>query len=68
MERITIKVGGMSCEHCVKAVTDAVGALDGVAGVSVGLDSGSAVVDYDPGVTAPGRIRAAIEEEGYVAT
>ncbi len=37
MEKAVLHVEGMSCQHCVKAITKAVGGLPGVAGVSVDL-------------------------------
>ena len=67
MEKIMIKVTGMSCQHCVNAVSGAVLALDGVAGVTVDLDGGTAAVDYDASKVALADIKAAIEEEGYEA-
>ncbi|MHC1743462.1 MAG: heavy-metal-associated domain-containing protein [Syntrophobacteraceae bacterium] len=36
----TIKVKGMSCQHCVKAVTKALGGLEGVTDVKVDLMAG----------------------------
>ena len=45
MERITVK--GMRCQHCVKSVTQALEALDGVGNVKVDLASG--VVTYETG-------------------
>ena len=33
----TYKVTGMSCEHCVNAVTGGLNSLDGVSGVSIDL-------------------------------
>lgn len=65
MENVTLKVGGMSCEHCVKAVTNAVGSLPGVASVLVSLKTGTADVKYDPAEVTLGAIKAAITEEGY---
>jgi copper chaperone len=43
MEKTVIKVDGMSCEHCVKAVTKATTALDSVKGVTVDLKRGYGV-------------------------
>ena len=37
MEKTIIKVEGMSCEHCVKAVTNAVNSVTGIGSVSVDL-------------------------------
>jgi len=33
-------VTGMTCDHCVHAVTEEIGALDGVSDVTVDLDAG----------------------------
>lgn len=38
----TIKIKGMSCSHCVKAVTKALEAVDGVDHVIVALEKGEA--------------------------
>ncbi len=65
MEKTTLKVDGMSCEHCVKAVTGAVGALPGVTKVAVDLAAKTVTVEYDPGKTTLDSINAEIEEQGY---
>jgi copper chaperone len=57
-----IVVSGMSCAHCVKAVTQAVQALDPEARVQVDLPSGQVTVDT---VLDRAQVRAAITEEGY---
>lgn len=62
-----IAVRGMSCKHCVKAVTDAVKALDGVKKVKVSLENNSATVEYDDQKTGADAIKAAIREQGYEA-
>ena len=56
------KVQGMTCGHCVKAVTQAIQLLDRAAAVSVELDSGKVVVDS---TLARERLAEAIREEGY---
>ena len=65
MEKITIKVDGMSCEHCVKSVTSAVSALSGVSGVQVDLKSGIVSLEHDPAAAPLGTIKAAIEDQGF---
>jgi copper chaperone len=40
MTSTTYQVTGMTCEHCVRAVADEVGSLDGVTAVSVDLVTG----------------------------
>jgi copper chaperone CopZ len=63
MDRITMNIDGMSCGHCVRAVTKA---LESVAGVQVEqVDLGTATVRYDPDATSPTRIAEAVEDEGY---
>ena len=65
MVNIVLNVDGMSCEHCVKAVHDAVVALPGVGSVAVDLEAGTAAVEHDPAACPLDKIKAAIEEEGF---
>ena len=65
MEKSVIMVEGMSCSHCVQAVTKAVGALPGIGGVDVELKTGAVTVEHDPGITDVTKIKAAIEDQGY---
>jgi copper chaperone len=60
-------VTGMTCEHCVRSVTEEVTAIDGVTGVSVDLPTGQVTVtsDAEPGADT---VRAAVEEAGYQLT
>lgn len=57
-------VVGMSCEHCVRAVREEVGALDGVAAVDVDLATGRLAVTEERDV-ADDAVRAAVAEAGY---
>ena len=60
----TLGVVGMSCEHCVNAVTEELSRLDGVNDVVVDLASGRVAVTSDaPLDTAD--VNAAIDEAGY---
>jgi copper chaperone len=65
MNKETIKVEGMSCEHCVKAVTKAVNALPGIGSVEVDLKSGTVSVEHDPSQSTLDKIKFEIEEQGY---
>ncbi|MHC5349377.1 heavy-metal-associated domain-containing protein [Metapseudomonas furukawaii] len=58
------KVQGMSCGHCVRAITQAVQALDPAAEVQVDLASGEVRVSSR---LADGQVLEAIREEGYAA-
>lgn len=55
---------GMSCQHCVAAVTEEVGAIAGVTDVRVDLATGrlrvTSVVPLDGSA-----VRAAVDEAGY---
>jgi len=63
MERTTMQISGMSCGHCVGAVTQALKGLDGVEVEQVTI--GSATVAYDPARTSPTQLAEAVEEAGY---
>jgi copper chaperone len=41
----TIKIKGMSCNHCVMAVTKALSGIDGIGNVKVDLAKGEATFD-----------------------
>ena len=58
-------VTGMTCEHCVAAVTAEVGALPGVDGVRVELATGLLRV-AGPGALDRAAVAAAVDEAGYV--
>ncbi len=59
----TYSVTGMTCAHCVAAVSEEVGAVAGVRGVEVHLASGRMLVHGD-GVSDT-EVRAAVAEAGY---
>ena len=63
MDRIKLKIDGMSCGHCVSAVDKALKAVNGVQVEQVAI--GSATVSYDPATTSTEKITRAIEDEGY---
>jgi copper chaperone len=60
----SIKIKGMSCQHCVMAVIKALAALDGVKDVNVDLKSGVATYEEIKAV-APEVVAAAIKKAGY---
>jgi len=57
-------VVGMTCGHCVSAVTEEVSSVPGVTAVDVDLASGGLTVTSDAPV-AEAAVRAAVEEAGY---
>ena len=64
MSTDTWTVTGMTCDHCVRAVTTEVGAIDGVTDVDVDLTTGRVTVISDSPV-ATDDVRDAVEEAGY---
>ncbi|HSJ23232.1 MAG TPA: cation transporter [Longimicrobiales bacterium] len=67
MASATLKVTGMTCQHCVAAVKGALESADGVSRASVDLDDGRARVEYDESRTSPRELASVVAEEGYEA-
>lgn len=65
MEHLKLAIRGMTCEHCARAVRQALSAA-GAAKADVSV--GAAEVDYDPARVTPQDLMRAIEEEGYAAS
>lgn len=59
-----LKISGMTCGHCEKAVRGALSGVPGVREVRVDLGSGTASVQGDADAQA---LIAAVTEEGYAA-
>jgi copper chaperone CopZ len=65
MEKLELAIEGMSCGHCVAAVSEA---LEDLPGVSVdAVKIGSAQVTYEPARVSPEQIVLAVEDAGYAA-
>lgn len=60
----TINVTGMTCQNCVRHVSQALSALPGVRSVSVDLQAGNARLETDRDIPA-GELRAALDDAGY---
>lgn len=57
-------VTGMTCSHCVQAVTGEISTLPGVADVRIDLASGAVTVTSDAPLEDQA-VRAAVDEAGY---
>lgn len=64
MSTSTFTVVGMTCDHCVRSVTEEVGKIDGVNAVDVDLGSGLVTVESDTDI-ASDTFADAIDEAGY---
>ena len=60
----TIKIKGMSCNHCVMAVTKALSAIEGIQNVKVDLNSGEVTFDEMKPVDAA-VVKERIKKAGY---
>ena len=67
MENTVIKIGGMSCQGCVKNINGVLGALAGVASAEVSLEAAEAKVAFDPQVVCRAALLEAIEDAGLDA-
>ena len=68
MASIKLSVSGMTCDHCVAKVEKALQDVDGVGGVVVELDGGTAEVDFDDAKAGPDALTEAVKAAGYEAT
>ncbi|NKQ58164.1 heavy-metal-associated domain-containing protein [Amycolatopsis sp. K13G38] len=64
MTETVYTVTGMTCEHCVKAVTEEIGNVDGVESVAVDLPTGAVTV-VSAAALSDEAVRAAVDEAGY---
>ena len=64
MQKTKLKISGMSCQHCVKTVKDALTALEGVQSITakVNLRKGEAVVRFNELSITPTHLKDAITE------
>jgi len=58
----TISIEGMSCGHCVNAVTEALKAVEGVTSVAESLEAKNAVVE---GTAQDAALKEAVEDIGF---
>jgi copper chaperone len=63
MTDVTLKIEGMSCQHCVKSVEKALLTMEGIRSAEIAV--GSATMAYDESKTDRDAIVAAIQGEGY---
>jgi len=65
MEDASIKIGGMTCDGCVRSVKHVLSNLPGVASFDVSLAQNQATVEFDPQVINTARIMQGIANAGY---
>ncbi|MEX2114667.1 MAG: heavy metal translocating P-type ATPase [Pirellulales bacterium] len=65
MTRVELPVEGMTCNNCVRHVTEALEAVPGVTHAEVSLENKRAVVDVDDGAAGREQLAAAVQKAGY---
>ncbi|MFC4803861.1 copper ion binding protein [Filifactor villosus] len=63
--KASIEIKGMSCGHCVQAVTQALKSVEGVKFAEVDLAENKAEVEYDESVVSLEALHSAIENVGF---
>ncbi|VAX02114.1 hypothetical protein MNBD_GAMMA19-2201 [hydrothermal vent metagenome] len=65
MERVEIRVDGMTCGGCVNSIQNALTNRDGVTSAAADLDSSMVTVEFDSGVIQKDAIEKVITDAGF---
>jgi len=65
MATTTLKVPDISCEHCERAITNALTPVNGVRSVAVNIPAKQVRVTYDETVVSVERVKEILREEDY---
>ncbi len=65
VNKLQVKVGGMSCSFCTATIERALGRMDGVAAVHVSLAHEEALIQYDPNKRQPEELVETLRSLGY---
>lgn len=62
---VNIHIEGMTCNSCVQSIEDMISQRKGVVSAQVSLADHQGIFEYDPLLTTPEELRAAIEDMGF---
>ncbi|XP_059184107.1 copper-transporting ATPase 2 isoform X2 [Centropristis striata] len=65
---VTIWIVGMTCNSCVQAIEGRISQMTGVLSIAVSLKEEKGTVTFDPRLTEPEQLRAAVEDMGFDAS
>lgn len=65
VEETVLSVPDISCEHCVKTINGALGALSGVESVQTDIPTKSVRLRYDAGQVSMAQIESTLDDAGY---
>ena len=64
-QKVTLQIEGMSCQHCVQTVTEALKSLAGVRSVKVDLSQDQAVVKFATKQVEVSQMKDAVNQAGF---
>ncbi len=64
-QKVTLQIEGMSCQHCVQTVTEALKSLAGVKSVKVDLSQDQAVVKFAAKQVEVSQMKDAVNQAGF---
>ncbi|MFQ9706737.1 MAG: heavy-metal-associated domain-containing protein [Limosilactobacillus pontis] len=65
MEKVMMKLGGLTCPSCLTKIQKSVETVNGTADVKVLFNAGKVKFSLDPTVTSPQVVQDNIEKMGY---
>ena len=64
-QETTLSVPDISCEHCVKTINGALGALAGIETVNTDIPTRTVQLRYDPAQVSMEQIEETLDDAGY---
>ena len=64
LTELHLKITGMTCGHCERAVMNEIKSLDGIASVHVNHQNGTGIVVFNDAMVSVSQILAAVKETG----
>lgn len=65
VEKLQLKIGGLSCSFCVASITKAMQRMEGVHQVGVNLAHEEALIEYEPEKVSPAQLKQTLLDLGY---
>ena len=65
MTKVTLNVPDISCEHCERAITNALTPVQGISSVAVSIPAKQVRVTFDDAVVTVDRMKEILKEEDY---
>ncbi|XP_070786968.1 copper-transporting ATPase 2 [Enoplosus armatus] len=68
IQTVTVWIVGMTCNSCVQSIEGRISQTAGVRSIAVSLKEEKGTITFDPSLTEPEQLRAAIEDMGFDAS